>query len=240
MPTSVPLAGLHPTLMRPRVEAFLADPDARALGIYVRSAFRSDAEQRLLWDRKVTEVRRAHPTWTQGQVEHEAANWVARPGRSNHGPRVDGAGTAIDLGIPGVWADSKGRWPDHIRNTVDAIAGRHGLHSPMPWEDWHYEPIPNWTSPVAATQEDDMAISEPVPIMINAGETRGYSVVPIRLVQVRSLLARVEHAGAMKGVVPRFGVEWEAAKDGSAIIWGEIDDAPLVAVKVHAHVVYAP
>lgn len=133
---AVTLDGLHPTLMRPRVEALLADPDARTLGIYVVSAFRSVAKQQQLWDAAVKKYGSAA----------KARKWVAPPGKSNHGPRVDGYGTAVDLGVPGTKPVS-GRWPDATRAAVDAICARHGLQSPMAWEDWHYEPDPGWQPP---------------------------------------------------------------------------------------------
>lgn len=154
---TVSLEGLHPVLMRPRVEALLADPEALALHLYVASAFRSIERQTALWNAALLKY---------GDPE-KADDWVARPGESNHGPKVEGYGTAVDLAIPGVHADARGHWPPEIRADVDAIASRHGLQSPMQWEDWHYEPIPDWhapaaptTAPVAADEEDDMALAK--------------------------------------------------------------------------------
>lgn len=136
------LEGLHPTLMRPRVEAVLADPDARAMGVTIVSAFRSPAYQAVLWAAAL--VRYGTPA--------RARRWVAPPGRSNHGPRAEGFGTAVDFGVRGVKA-AKGKWPADIRARFDAIAARHGLASPMEWEDWHYEPIKDWS------EEDDVALN---------------------------------------------------------------------------------
>ena len=127
------LDGLHPKLMRPRVEAVLADPDAARLGLYVVSAFRSVERQRELFAAAVKKY----------GSEAKARKWVAPPGRSNHGPKVDGAGTAVDFGVPGHKPVS-GRWPDAVRAAVDKVCARHGLQSPMAWEDWHYEPDPKW------------------------------------------------------------------------------------------------
>lgn len=149
---TVSLDGLHPTLMRPRVEATLADPRAVALRLYVVSAFRSIERQRQLFEAAVKKY---------GSVK-EARKWVAPPGTSNHGPKVEGYGTAVDFGMPGVHADENGHWPPHIRQQVDAICADHGLASPMQWEDWHYEPIAGWTPPAPqparprVPQEDDM------------------------------------------------------------------------------------
>jgi len=142
---AVTLDGLHPTLMRPRVEALLADPEARRLGLYVVSAFRSVARQAVLFAAAVVRY---------GSVA-KARRWVAPPGRSNHGPRVDGYGTAVDLGLPGVKAVS-GQWPVHLERQVNELAGRYGLYSPMEWEDWHFEPIPSWTPHDKQPREDLM------------------------------------------------------------------------------------
>lgn len=151
---AVTLDGLHPTLMRPRVEAVLADPDAKALGMYVVSAFRSIERQRALFAAAV----KKHGS------EAAARKWVAPPGKSNHGPKVDGFGTAVDFGIPGYKAVS-GQWPPDLERKVNTVCARHGLFSPMEWEDWHFEPIPNWKLPshpqedllMAAAKDDDDA-----------------------------------------------------------------------------------
>ena len=145
--TGKSLNGLHPTLMRPRVEALLADRDAQAMGVTVVSAFRSIAHQTRLWLAAL--VRYGTPA--------RARRWVAPPGKSNHGPKVDGFGTAVDFGIRGVQA-VKGQWPPHLVLRFDAIAARHGLYSPMEWEDWHFEPIPGWAPPHHSIppMEDDM------------------------------------------------------------------------------------
>lgn len=155
MPVS--LDGLHPTLMRPRVEALLADPDARSLGLHVVSAFRSVERQRVLWDAAVRKY----------GSERAAAKWVARPGRSNHGPKVDGYGIAVDLGLPDV-AALDGQWPPDVEAKVNAVAARHGLFSPMQWEDWHFESIPNWSTTAEAT---DMP-----PIFKSAEDAENYHV----------------------------------------------------------------
>lgn len=142
------LNGLHPTLMRPRVEAVLADPDAKMLGLYTVSAFRSVERQRELFAAAVKKY----------GSEAKARKWVAPPGKSNHGPKVEGFGTAVDFGVPGHKPVS-GRWPDAIRAAVDKVCARHGLQSPMAWEDWHYEPDPKWkpgttpTTPVLSHNE---------------------------------------------------------------------------------------
>lgn len=143
------LDGLHPTLMRPRVEAVLADPEAKGMGLFVVSAFRSIAKQEQLFAAAVRKY----------GSEKAARMWVAPPGRSNHGPSRDNAGNkvsdqrrygkwgaAVDLGVPGLAAVS-GQWPEAIERKVNAICARHGLYSPMQWEDWHFEPDPDWTPP---------------------------------------------------------------------------------------------
>lgn len=142
MPTSVSLDGLHPTLMRPRVEALLADPEAKAMGVYIVSAFRSLAKQQQLFNAAVAKYGSAAA----------AGKWVAPPGKSNHGPRVDGYGIAVDVGLPGVAAVS-GQWPDATSRKFQSLAARHGLYQRMAWEDWHFEPIANW-SPADHTEDD--------------------------------------------------------------------------------------
>ena len=142
--------------MRPRVDAFLADPEAQQLGIYIVSAFRSLDLQRQLFADAVKKY----------GSEQAAGKWVAPPGRSNHGPTLDDAGnkvtdqasdgrwgSAIDVGIPGYTAVS-GQWPNDIEARVNAIAARHGLQSPMDWEDWHFEPDPSWAPPAPTPQEE--------------------------------------------------------------------------------------
>lgn len=143
------LDGLHPTLMRPRVEAVLADPEAQALGLYVVSAFRSIEHQERLFNA----AKRKYGS------EKAARRWVAYPGKSNHGPSRDDAGNkvsdqrrygkwggAVDFGIPGYKAVT-GQWPAELERKVDTICARHGLYSPMAWEDWHFEPDPDWQPP---------------------------------------------------------------------------------------------
>lgn len=141
--TNVSLDGLHPVLMRPRVEALIADPEFIHAGMSIVSAFRSDALQALLYQAAIKEYGSAQA----------AGKWVAPPGRSRHGPRVDGCGMAIDISIPGEtpWKGGvKGQFPDPIEAKANAICAKHGLASPMDWEDWHFEPIPNWSPRTAA------------------------------------------------------------------------------------------
>lgn len=141
------LDGLHPTLMRPRVKALLADPDAKAMGAYIVSAFRSIEHQSELYDEAVRRCR------VDG-YHCPPGNWVAPPGLSNHGPaiaadghtvdRVHGFGIAVDVGLRGVVANSAGQWPESVSRRFQAIAARHGLYQRMSWEDWHFEPIADW------------------------------------------------------------------------------------------------
>lgn len=133
MTKSVSLVGLHPTQCRPRVEALLADPQFKALGGHVISAFRPIERQRALFAAAVRKY----------GSEAKARKWVAPPGKSRHGPVLDGCGMAVDLKVNGVRAVS-GQWPADIEAKVNTIAARHGLYSPMGWEDWHFEPLPNW------------------------------------------------------------------------------------------------
>jgi hypothetical protein len=78
MPASVSLDGLQPWF-RARVELFLADPEARAAGVWVQSAVRSRQEQE-----------RLYAAYLAGGA------LAARPGTSNHE-----RGLAADLATPG-------------------------------------------------------------------------------------------------------------------------------------------
>jgi hypothetical protein len=168
---------------RARVQRLLADPEAVRLGLYVVSGFRPLELQRQLYDAKLADVRAAHPSWTPAQIATEAGRWVAPPGRSNHGPRVDDLlhepgpyGRAVDLGLPGV-AAAHGKWPTATKRAVDVLARRYGLQSPMSWEDWHYEPLagfdegkfgmpapgPSEAHPLAVGIVGDAALLEPAP-----------------------------------------------------------------------------
>lgn len=130
--------------MRPRVEALLNDPDAIARGVHVVSGFRSIERQRELYDAAVRKYGRAG-----------ASRWVAPPGRSNHGPKVDGYGIAVDFGISGVHSVG-GQWPRATANWFQNLARRHGLFQRMAWESWHYEPIVPWShKDVKPDEEDD-------------------------------------------------------------------------------------
>lgn len=144
------LDGLHPVLMRPRVEALLADPEAKARGVTVVSAFRSLEHQKRLWDAAVKKYGSAAA----------ARKWVAPPGRSNHGPKVDGYGIAVDFGVSGVHADSKGQWPQEVNDWFRALAKRHGLYQRMEWEDWHHEPIEGWEGEDDMTPEERQLLNE--------------------------------------------------------------------------------
>lgn len=151
------LDGLHPVLMRPRVEALLADPVAVRNGLFLVSGFRSVEYQTRLW---IDAVRKYGS-------EEAADNWVARPGTSRHGPtswqklyalgytrdEVQGinGGVAVDLGVRGV-RSVQGQWPAAVNAWVEPLVAKHGLGSPLSWEDWHHEPVKGWTG----RKEDDL------------------------------------------------------------------------------------
>lgn len=193
------LDGCHPEFRR-RVEAMLADPDARAVGMYVLSGFRSDARQRLLWLRAVARYGSAA----------RARRWVAPPGRSNHGPRVYGYGVAADLAIPGVKALAR-RWPGGYEQLVARLVARHGLIRPMGWEPWHvelpraaygYTTVP---APHVPAQEDDNEM--------NAEQDA-------RLANIEKAVARIEALMALVNLVPelnertkRFGLDFGRIKN---------------------------
>lgn len=96
-----------------RLQAFA---DASGGRISITSGYRSPERQAQLWQAALAKY---------GDPEI-ADNWVARPGKSNHG-----RGIAADLGF----ADASARQWAH------ANAARFGLHFPMEWEPWHIEPL---------------------------------------------------------------------------------------------------
>lgn len=83
--------------------------------ISITSGYRSPERQQQLWQAALAKY---------GDPEI-ADNWVARPGKSNHG-----RGIAADLGFADAGA----------RQWAHANAARYGLHFPMEWEPWHVEP----------------------------------------------------------------------------------------------------
>jgi hypothetical protein len=83
--------------------------------VYVTSGYRSPERQAQLWQEALRKY---------GDPE-VADNWVARPGKSNHGH-----GIAADLGFANA----------NARQWVHDNAARFGLHFPMSWEPWHIEP----------------------------------------------------------------------------------------------------
>lgn len=83
--------------------------------VWVTNGYRSPERQAQLWQAALRKY---------GDPEI-ADNWVARPGKSNHG-----RGIAADLGFANASA----------RQWFHDNAGRFGLHFPMSWEPWHVEP----------------------------------------------------------------------------------------------------
>lgn len=178
MAPSVSLAGLHPVQMLPRVKALLADPEFKALGGCVISAFRPIEKQRELFARAVRKY----------GSEAKARKWVAPPGKSRHGPVLDGCGMAVDIKVNGVKAVS-GQWPSDIEAKVNTICARHGLVSPMQWEDWHFEPIANWkpaAKPKPPAPKPAVAkpkpLTRPFPGPVGVGSKNTTAVVAIQRV----------------------------------------------------------
>jgi hypothetical protein len=79
--------------------------------VWINSGYRSEEEQNRLWQKALRQY---------GSPE-AARKWVAPPGKSNHGK-----GIAVDLGGDLALAAR--------------LAPRFGLHRPMSWEPWHFEP----------------------------------------------------------------------------------------------------
>ena len=96
-----------------RLQQFIAASGGRNT---ITSGYRSPERQAQLWANALKEY---------GDPEI-ADNWVARPGKSNHGK-----GIAADLGFANAAA----------REWAHANAAKFGLVFPMSWEPWHIEPI---------------------------------------------------------------------------------------------------
>lgn len=126
---------------RAAVEHLIAESKGR---VTIVSAYRSVELQKELYDAKVRSVRGSHPGWSTQQVLLEAGRWVAPPGRSNHGPKLDMAGHQ-----PGPF----GRAVDFGGDLTLAhrLAPHWLIHQAMPWEAWHFEPNPElYTAPALA------------------------------------------------------------------------------------------
>lgn len=104
--------GLNPSF-ETALNQLIADSNGK---ISISSGYRSPERQAQLWEEALQKY---------GDPEI-ADNWVARPGKSNHG-----RGIAADL----RFAD------DAVRNWAHKNAVKYGLHFPMSWENWHIEPL---------------------------------------------------------------------------------------------------
>ena len=120
------ISGLKPEFAASLTEFFAA---ALAAGhnMTVYSAWRSYAHQKRLWEAELKK---------RGGNAELADDWVAPPGRSNHGrgiaADIHAYGTKLNVRAGGkVGAASK--W-------AHANAGRFGLYFPLSNEDWHIEP----------------------------------------------------------------------------------------------------
>lgn len=99
-----------------RLRSFVSAGQEAGFSIGITSGFRSPERQAQLWAAALEKY---------GDPEI-ADNWVARPGKSNHG-----RGIAADLSFGNPAA----------RKWAHANAARFGLTFPMSWEPWHIEPI---------------------------------------------------------------------------------------------------
>ena len=98
-------AGLSPILQR-QVDALVEASHGK---VYIKSAYRSPAEQTALYN-----------TAAQRYGENNANQWVADPQASNHV-----SGNAVDLGGD--------------LTVASQLAPQFGLVAPMGWEPWHFE-----------------------------------------------------------------------------------------------------
>ena len=86
---------IYDDLMRMITDCEKAMEDIYGEGVHVpfiRSAYRSLADQRYLFENKVAKVKAKHPEYTQEEAEREAATSVAIPGTSEHQ-----LGLAVDI-----------------------------------------------------------------------------------------------------------------------------------------------
>lgn len=104
------LSGLNPEFSSALAQMFANAPP----GLQIKSAYRSPELQAQLWDQALAKY---------GDPEI-ADNWVAPPGRSQHGH-----GNAVDLGFG----------DDAARAWAHANAGNYGLAFPLANEPWHAE-----------------------------------------------------------------------------------------------------
>jgi D-alanyl-D-alanine dipeptidase len=107
--------GMNPGFVG-QLQAMVMAARAAGFDVGIGSGYRSEERQAQLWEQALAKY---------GDPEI-ADNWVARPGRSNHGK-----GTAADLTFGNAAA----------REWVHANASRFGMHFPMDWEPWHIEPL---------------------------------------------------------------------------------------------------
>lgn len=94
------------------LEQLIRDSGGR---VWIVSGYRSVEEQQSLWDNALAKY----------GSEDAARQWVAPPGKSNHGK-----GIAADLGF----SDGGLEW-------THQNASKYGLYFPMDWEEWHIEPM---------------------------------------------------------------------------------------------------
>lgn len=119
---------------------------ARADGIQaplldILSGYRSDAEQKPIWEKQLAKQRAANPKASEAEVKALARKWVAPPGFSNHR-----SGRTVDLNmgfayekklIPKMQASAAHKW-------LVANAAKFGFY-PYEAEPWHWEYNPKAT-----------------------------------------------------------------------------------------------
>jgi hypothetical protein len=178
-------AGLAPGF-KERVEAFLADPESVLLGVYLVSGFRSQAEQEALYAQ-----------YGPGRA--------AKPGTSNHE-----RGLAVDIGVRSRLAVN-GQWPTDIETKVNRIASRHGLRSPLDWEDWHYEADPTWKPPA---EEDDVEFTD---VKVELDPKTGHGEAIVTGVGMDRALSATQLTNK-EGWVYRVGLKQHGALAGAVVV----------------------
>lgn len=128
-------------LHREAAKAYLAMVEAaRKDGIKtpfleILSGYRSDASQKVNWERQLAKQKKMNPKASQAEIEKKARKWVAPPGFSNHR-----TGRTIDMNmgykyekalIPKMQATAAHKW-------LVANAAKFGFY-PYSVEPWHWE-----------------------------------------------------------------------------------------------------
>ncbi len=121
----------------PHLQAAVYEAQKKGYQLKITSAYRDIQKQRQLWENKKEEFRRAHPNWTEKEIEKAVRKWVAPPGRSPHH-----SGGAIDVALinprTGKSSFSKDAEGIKLRKELQIIMNTAGW-TRYAREHWHFE-----------------------------------------------------------------------------------------------------